>query len=434
MLYSMLATSGNAEAGGLLAGLITCYVIALLIAFFVGFKRGIRKVSWLGVTWLTSGLAFCILQSTIGDAFANALPIKVKGLAFLPSLILACMCMLVCLTIHGIVAMFLRKPKRPRTVDKNADIFVRDDDWIEYDDESEDYDDYDDYKGHKLVQHMAYSKHGNFGFYTPPMQGETAELYPSTASRIFGGLSCMLTCALILASVVLFSLFILQGTPLKDTALFSAPAILKLVSFTKDYALDFVMIGIIVAFLLRASKKVFMDALRSLIVVLGGIALVCLCFYAPFSKWSMHPDNGGTWLVNTIVGMCVNGSRSMAGKFAPVVGRIFAGVGMSVIVIVLMVVINILFKKAIKSLYEFATVRVVDTVFAVLLYFVVALGLCILFWSVFVIFTEFGLLETMFFTEKSTLAKGFFDACQFYVQPMIESVKTAMAEFFAFFN
>ena len=71
------------------------------------------------------------------------------------------------------------------------------------------------------------------------------------------------------------------------------------------------------------------------------------------------------------------------------------------------------------------------TLLAVLLYFVVAVGVCLLFWAVFTIFTHFGLLHTMFFTDKATLAGGFFEVCQAYVEPMIANVEATLGAFFA---
>ena len=443
MLYSMLAMSENALVESLFVGVIIFCVVALLISFCVGLKRGIRRVSWLGVTWLTSGLSFCILHAKIGDWFAeqltpltNVISLKQSAKAFLPPLILASICMLTCLMIHGIVALIIRK-KRPTTVSRDADIFVRDDDWIEYDDEAEDYDDFDPYKGKKLVQHIAYSKHGNFGFYTPPMRGDNMEMYPTMAGRVLGGLVCLLNCLMITASVLLCALFVLQATPLRDTALsglFASPAIQNIVKFTKDYWMDFLMIGIAVAFLLKASKKGFMETLRVLVVYIGGIVLVGFCFYIPFSTLAMHPSKGGTWLFNQIVRACVEAVLSMTGKYAPIIGCLCAGIGMSIMAIIGLVLVNILFKKAIRSIYEFGPFRGLDTILSVLVYFVVALAVCLLFWSVFVIFGRFGLDETMFFTNKSTLSEGFFRVCRAYLQPMISNAKQMVTNFFSSIN
>lgn len=440
MLYSMLATSGNAVAKGVLIGVLVFCGLALLIALCVGLKKGIRRVSWLGVTWLTAGLSFCILHAKIGGWFTRVLkpltdkmPLAGSAKAFLPPLILASICLLVCLLIHGTVALFLRRPRRRKLVDKKADIFVRDDDWIEYDDESEDYDDYEQCKARGLVQRVGYSKNGNFGFYTPPVPGE-GYANPTVIGRIFGGLACMLNCAMILASVLLFTLFVLQATPFRDTTfkpLFSIPAIPKLVTFTKDYALDFLMIGIAVGFLLSASKKGFAETLRSLIVNVGGIVLVALCFYIPFSKIAKAPADGGVWFFHKIVDLAVSASRGMAGKYAPIVGGIFAGLGMSIMVIILLVLINLGLRSLVDGINSAKPLRVIDSVLAVLLYFVVAVGVCLLFWAVFTVFTHFGLLHTMFFTDKSTLAGGFFEVCQAYVEPWIMNVEKTLTSFFA---
>ena len=420
MLYSMLAKTGNAVVTGVLIGVLVFCVLALLIALCIGLKKGVRRVSWLGVTWLTAGLSFCILQAKLGGWFTavlkpltNKMPLAGSAKAFLPPLILASICILVCLLVHGIVAMILR-PKR-KFVPKEADVFTKDDDWVEYDDEADDYDDYEQYASRKIVQKGGYAK-------------------PTVMGRVFGGLACMLNCAMVLGSILLFTLFVLQATPFRNTVfkpLFSAPVIPALVTFTKNYALDFLMRGIAIAFLLSARKKGFMATLRSLLVNVGGIVLVVLCFYIPFSKMAQPTDQGGVWLFNKIVGGVVGACRGMAGKYAPIVGGVFAGLGMSIIVILLMVLVNLLFRLIINAINGFKPFRIIDGVLAVLLYFVVAVGVCLLFWAVFTIFTHFGLLHTMFFTDKATLAGGFFEVCQAYVEPMIANVEATLGAFFA---
>ena len=92
--------------------------------------------------------------------------------------------------LHGILALVLR-PKR-KYVPKDADVFTKDDDWVEYDDEADDYDDYEQYASRKLVQKSGYAK-------------------PTIVGRIFGGLTCMVNCAMVLAAVILFTLFVLQA-------------------------------------------------------------------------------------------------------------------------------------------------------------------------------------------------------------------------------
>ena len=50
---------------------IACGVI-LLIAFFVGLKKGFRRVSWGGMFWLIAGVLFAVVDYN----FADKLPLK----------------------------------------------------------------------------------------------------------------------------------------------------------------------------------------------------------------------------------------------------------------------------------------------------------------------------------------------------------------------
>lgn len=422
MLYSMLAT-GSAVVKGVMIGVLVFCGLALLIALCVGLKKGVRRVSWLGVTWLFTGLLFCVLHKFIGGWLAGVFapltqnaPLTESVKNFVPSLILASACLLLGMLLHGLLALVLR-PKR-KYVPKDADIFTKDDDWVEYDDEADDYDDYEQYASRKLVQKSGYAK-------------------PTIMGRIFGGLTCMINCAMILASVILFTLFVLQATPVRDTTfapLFSIGAINAVVSFTKNYALDFLMLGIAISFLLKGRKNGFMATLRSIVVNLGGIVLVLFCFYIPFSKLCLAPENGGVWVFHKIVGTTVHAVEGMAGKFAPIVGGIFAGLGMSIVAILIMVLLNLIFKGLIHVVDSWKPFRIIDSVLAVLLYFVIAIAMCMLFWAIFTVFTHFGLLHTVFFSESTTLSGGFFAVGQAYIEPLLQMAEQYLARLFAMFG
>ncbi|MBR2023634.1 MAG: hypothetical protein IJ996_03860 [Clostridia bacterium] len=422
MLYSILATR-DAVVKGVMIGVLVFCALALVIALCVGAKKGVRRVSWLGVTWLFTGLLFCLLHKFIGGWLAGILspltqkiPLADSVKAFAPSLVLASACLLIGMLVHGIMALVLR-PKR-KYVRKEADVFTKDDDWVEYDDEAEDYDDYEKYASRKLVQKSGYAK-------------------PSLMGRVFGSLTCMINCAMVLATVILFTLFVLQATPFRDTtfaSLFSIGAVNAVVAFTKNYALDFLMLGIAISFLLKGRKNGFIETIRAIVIYLGGIALVVFCFYIPFSKLCHAPSEGGIWLFHKIVGATVYAVQGMAGKYAPIVGGIFAGLGMSIVAILAMVLLNLVFKGLIYVKDSWKPFRVIDGVFAVLLYFVIALAVCLLFWAVFTLFTHFGLLHTVFFTEKTTLAGGFFEICQTYFEPLIQMAEQYLAGLFAKFG
>ena len=107
---------------------------------------------------------------------------------------------------------------------------------------------------------------------------------------------------------------------------------------------------------------------------------------------------------------------------------------MSLIAILLMVLINLAFRGLTYVKDSWVAFRAIDGALAVLLYFVVAVAVCLLFWAVFTLFTHFGLLHTVFFTEKTTLSGGFYGICQSYFEPLIQMSENYLAALFAKFG
>ena len=68
-LHSMLAAANGSESTGgniLIPVAIIAAVALVVIAFFVGFKKGIRRIGWKGLTWVLSGGLFLVLKKPIG--------------------------------------------------------------------------------------------------------------------------------------------------------------------------------------------------------------------------------------------------------------------------------------------------------------------------------------------------------------------------------
>ena len=115
--------------------LIVVCGIVLLIAFFVGFAKGWRRVSWAGCVWLVACLAFFLLQGGIGEAFAQTLAPILAGLsldgsvaAFAAAFVLALGCIIVALLLYGIFSLIFRP--RMSSIYPNEERFTRDEDGL----------------------------------------------------------------------------------------------------------------------------------------------------------------------------------------------------------------------------------------------------------------------------------------------------------------
>ncbi len=424
-LYTVMATGGGIKnlIPIILAGVIG---VILLIALIIGVKKGARRVSWTGACWLLACVAFFLILKKFGGKISGMLTPTLKRFTsastaeFICALLLALACVLCVLLISGIFALIFR-PKI-KWVEKESDIYTMDEDGVEYDEEYGDYDDYEDYETRKEAVKKGYGT-------------------PSVFGRILGGILCMLNVAMILGTALGLLILIANATALKNgvfAGLFAYKigkvAIVELLlGYAKKYVLDALFIGILVAFACKGNKKGFMETLRELLKVVGIVG-VGIGFYLPFSKFALSPANGGLYYLHKLVGRCERTFAVLFGTNFPssvpvIVARIFTGILLVGAIIVVVLLLNWLMKKASEGIENVGWLRVVDGSISGVAYIVIGAIVCALIWALTYVLGYYGIVKlNELFVQETSLSQSLLGACETYIKPLLDKFSGFVAK------
>lgn len=425
-LYTVMATGGGIKnlIPVILAGVIG---VILLIALIIGVKKGARKVSWTGACWLSACVAFFLTFKKLGGKINGMLAPKLARLVseataeFICALLLAVACALGVLLVSGIFAMIFR-PKI-KWVKKDSDAYTLDEDGVEYDEEYGDYDDYEDYETRKEAVKKGYGT-------------------PSVFGRILGGLLCMLNVAMILGASVCLLILIANATALKNgvfSGLFAwkigkFAVVEKLLGYAQKYALDALFIGILVGYACKGNKKGFMTTLRDLLVKFGGLIAVCAGFYLPFSKFALPTEQGGWYYLNKLVTRCDGAFKGLLGEnmpmLAPVFAKIFTGLLLVGAIILVLLLLGWLMKKASEGIEKVAWLKVVDGSISGVTYIVFGAILCVLVWALMYVLGYYNILRlNELLVQETSLSRSLLATCENYIKPILDKVSQIIAKF-----
>ncbi len=388
----------------------------LLIAFFIGFAKGFRKVSWGGLVWVAASVGFFLLEFFIGAQ--NPLQPLMAGFiadeataAFLSSFAFAIACIVVALLLQGVCSLVFRP--RVKLVDREGDRFTTDENGIEYDDEETDYDDYEDYRSRKMLVRKGFRK-------------------PSLLGRLLGGLICAINAAAVLVAVFAIALFVVCATPLKDGLLapmFTNEYMPLVQQYAFQYAFDFLMIGIILKTAKCGYQKGFIESLRALVVGVGRLVGIGFAFYLPFSNMVLPVEEGGVEIVHWFVYRCIDAATIMGlpETYAPLVGQILAGVLFFVIVLIVFALLNFILKTLAEGIEGVGFFRVIDGALACVVYIIIGAAICATIWAAFYVLGAYGIFDVSALLGETSLVKKLLDACGVYIQPALDSFNAMVA-------
>lgn len=375
--------------------LIACGVI-VGIAFLVGFIKGFRRVAWGGFYWLVASAAYVFAYSMLGgyNVLSGMFPPEMASVAeFAWALLLALGCMMVALLVYGILNFFLR-PREVLYTDEEVEIdelgFVYEEDWED--------------DGLDFVEEKYIIKNGK---------------KPKLFGRLAGGFMGAVNAAAVLGVILSLFLFVIDGTAFKKGYIgyiFDVPLVQTVFTYASAYALDFITIGIVMAVTYRGYKRGFLGTTRKLIMFVGIVAILLACFIIPFTQFSY------IYFISRLIERCASMYTRFDVFYQYLFGRITAGVVLAIPGIILIVLISVLLKKLVNAVKSCAFLRVVDGMFAAVLYAILGTVLVLVFWGLLYVLEYCGIFYvTDGLNEYATLSKRFMDFAEFFLKDFVDA-------------
>ena len=390
-LHSIMAT-GIAEKLPMVIGIAAG--VLLVVAFIVGFVKGFRKVGWDGLIWVTAAALFSFVGFLIEPAGS---PSKKFGII----LGFAVGYIVVALIAYGLLAHLLRPRIRWVKDNTNGDTSLAEY-GLEFEPEYLDYDGENDPRpyGKRLYK---------TGFNPPKLLG-----------RLLGGLACAVTVGMLIWSVISIFLLGINATSLSKMNIgmvLKNETVAKLLEFAQKVLLDWLCIGLIFIVAKKGFSKGLLNSLRGIIVSLGSVALVGLCFYLPFSPFATK-ETGLFYFLHNFSDRCARAMSSL--PFANILGKVLAGICLSVGAGILTFLLNLLLKKCCKLVSANAPTRMVDQILSCVLYMVIGVVICLGVWFVLALLENFGLFNiSEVLHEKAYLSNGLFDLAKGIVRKLV---------------
>ena len=393
------ASAWIATHASLIFGIVAA--IILVAAFFIGCVKGVRKVSWGGVILLVVGVLFFVGSWLLKDSIL----VRLMEQWFSPqvsrlilNLSLLIVCTLLALITHGVLAA---KFRLKRTHGKEEEIFNP--------------------NGYQYNPNI--SKKYLFPPYNPENDNSKVGTLkkaepPHVLSRIFGGFICLLNTALVLSAILSMVLLLINGTQMISWNIGSfmkSESAQIITNFALKYGIDFITIGILVAFAILGFRKGFLRSLRLFVIVGGIFAAIMFGFGLPFYR------KADEWHFFTVfITRCQTAITPITSRLDEVGGRLLAGVVLCAIFLifvgVLGVLTSLLVKKVEGNVVNYGFDGIMGSVFMLLLGALLVLA----FWAIAFAFNAFGILHVRdVLTKGATLSNSIYESMEVYIEPLI---------------
>lgn len=406
---SMLAVGVSAllEKLPLLVLALVCAVA--VIAFFIGFEKGFRWVNWEGALWFGAAAVYFVIDRLAGEQnFLTNLVASLGGneylQAFLPHFIFATVCVIAALAVYGICSITLRPCVK--RVPKKGDLFTKDEQGFDYDDEWDDYDDYEVYRDTTMIVRRGFDN-------------------PSMVSRVLGGVCCALNALLVMFVAVAFGFMFMASEPWKSAYfadMFKSPLMAFAAQYISRYGMDILLFGVIIKIALKGYEVGFVQSMRTLFVKIGGFVAGLVAVWLPFSQFTSTPAFG------SFVGGCVNAVRMLG---LPDIVAFFGGKLLCAVLIFIVLMlgvwlVNYLLKNLEEGIKGVAFFRRINGILSCAIYSLIGVVAVVLIWTVLYLLGAYGIFDFGALLTEGSISKGLLDVCGSYVQPVIDAVKNAI--------
>lgn len=381
-----------------------CGVI-LLIAFIAGFVKGFSNFGRRPVSWAFGCAAFLLLETFFHE---NNFVFQLLGLNFDPvlySFLSTMLWLVVALLLRGIVFGLLGLMIQ---CSKNK-------------------------KLKKVAQTEQEEKIGGEEFlpdenkpYTPlPVNGK---IKPGPLNRLFGGVFAVLNMAVVLALILSVAMVILSITPLANSLSWLYTGAMETVwNYVHTYALDFVLIALMVLIVAQGYKVGALYGVRSIGVFLMYVAAVVGAFYLPFSPLTQE---GAIFHFLTIAGEKVTAilPTVIPATIWMIAFKVVVGIVLAIVLCLLVKLIAWLLDKLLDLVDNVGVLTVIDGVIGAIVFIVIAAVAFALIVSVLYVLNYYGIFAASeLFTPKSPLLYGSFELCDEFLRPLLETIALKLA-------
>lgn len=379
--------------------------LVLLIAFFVGIKKGFSGLGRRPLSWAFGCAVFVLLELFCHDAVAqNLIGGGALGGFLATVLFLAAALLLRFILFAGMERIFNKTFEKQLAAAESVRVEeMATGEFVSFDE-------------NKLQKHIPYD----------------GKEKPCAINRFFGGVFSVAMVAIVLGVLASIALIVLNVTPLRGTLSFvyENETFAAAFWYLRTYTLDFVLIAILVVAIRYGYKSGIFTVVRTIGIFGLYVVAIVGSFYLPFSPWAAEGQ------AFQFIGKLVNYLGSMVLGFIPadfpvaIPEAVIFGAVKVVFGLVLCIVLCLFTKliawvlnKIQDSVDESDGACVVDGIFGALLYFVIGLAVVGAICAILYLVQYYNTYDvSVFFTESSPLVNAFFGLFEEFLKPSLETI------------
>ncbi len=398
---SLLVSSGDSLIPYAALGAVA---LILLIAFFVGLKKGFSGLGRRPLSWAFGCAVFAVLELFCHEMVAENFIGGAIGGFIATVLFLAVALLLRFILFAGMESMFNKNFKKQLARAESIRVEeMATGEFVSFDENT-------------LQKHI-------------PFDGKEK---PNAINRFFGGAFSVVIVALVVGVLASIALIVLNVTPFRETlsVVYDNETFAKAFGYLRTYTLDCVLIALLVVVIRYGYKSGIFTVVRTVGIFALYVVAIVGSFYLPFSPLVAE----GQFF--QFIGKIVNYLGGMLFGFIPadfpiaipeavIYGAVKVVVGL-VLCIVLCLVTKLIawvLNKMQDAVDESDGACVVDGIFGSLLYFVIGLALVGVICAIFYLVKYYNMYDTsVFFTESSPLVNSFFGLFEELLKPYLETI------------
>jgi hypothetical protein len=353
---------------------IIAAVALVVIAFFVGFKKGIRRMGWKGLTWFLTGGLFLILQGAVAKDDA------------IMTVAVAVGCVVVGMVLYNAATLIFRPRMKWKRL-KNFEVRNQGED-LEYE---ADYSEYDS----MFAKDYVAINHG---------------MKPGFIERIFGGVT-----AIINLFVVIIAIALAAVTFVCMSQLYGSIAVLADFKTYLTIGTDFVLIGFMTVLGCIGFDRGFFCGLRWIFVTFGSLI-------------ALGAAMGGAFLfgdkITGMIGIDIAEFFSAFGGLAGTLANVVLGAILFIPALIVIALLNYILGMAARGIRSTKPTRLVDGLIGTVIMIAIAVALSLIVIGVCYVLETKGI----FFTNVSDyladtkLGDAILELWNQFAQPIVDGI------------